>query len=108
MLLPPSRCSITSMVESKPLTSWNAARVIPSITTWKLKLPYGSLRSPVAMVVSSPESGFGDVGAARPDADADDDEFRGEGGIDSDLEGQSAELSLGERIEVFVDADVEG
>jgi hypothetical protein len=36
---PPSRCSITSIVESKPLTSWNAARVMPSISTRKLKLP---------------------------------------------------------------------
>ena len=45
----PDRYSITAVSLSRPLTSLNAARATPSISTRKLKPLYGSLRCGGAM-----------------------------------------------------------
>ena len=89
MFSPPSRCSMTSIVESRPLASWNAARVMPSISTRKLKLPYGSLR---ACHGRASLSGLRSTSrAALPDADADDDELGRIARAHADLDVQAAE-----------------
>src|SRR3989442_8477947 len=87
MAPPPSRCSITSMLDSRPLHSWNAATCRPSISTRKLKLRNGSTGLPV-LAMSALQSALGNLGAAVPEPDAHDDEFRRPDWRDLDLDVQ--------------------
>src|SRR4051812_50218816 len=82
---------MTSIVESRPETSWNAAWAIPSISTRKLNPPYGSTRWPGADIRRSSPSAFADFAAAVPQADADDDELGGPHGRHLDLDEQPAQ-----------------
>src|SRR4051812_24302592 len=104
-LSPPSRCSITSIAESKPLHSWKPACVMPVISTRKLKFAYGSTRFAVAMAVSS---GLDGLRLAVEQGDAHDDELGGPDRRDAHLDEQLAERACTWRIDGFVDPHVEG
>src|SRR4051812_33295385 len=55
----------------------------------------------------SERSGLGDVGAAVPDPDADDDELGGVDRLDADLDVEPSELAGGRRVQDLVDAHEE-